>query len=430
MSEQSDRQSERREADPLSVIIRVAELLFVHGETTEGTRRTVERLGGGLGTRVIFVPRWGDLRILPDRCTFGAEVAAEPLGVDMARVNATELLVDKLCDHKTSPRAALSELDDIARLPAVELSRFVAMAAAGAAALSVIFGATDFLTVGWTALSAGIGAGARRLLSLVSRNPFVQPFAAALVAGAIVSLLSSAHLAISQHLVAACPCMVLVPGPHFLNGAIDLVRARIALGAARILFASLVIVAICAGLLIGLSFGPTRLDAPVTSVQVPFFYDLCAAGVAVAAYGAFFNMPWRMLPAPIAIGVSAHALRWLVLDAGASMQLGALAGCTLAGLSSALLSRRLRVPFGAIAFAAVVSLIPGIFMFQTAADALSIISSGPGIPGSDLYEIASNVVKVSVTLLAMATGLIVPKMLLDGWLLLSRNGDRRHGAHS
>jgi uncharacterized membrane protein YjjB (DUF3815 family) len=216
------------------------------------------------------------------------------------------------------------------------------------------------------------------------------------------------------HLLAACPCMVLVPGPHFLNGVIDLLRARIALGAARILFASLVVTAISAGLLIGLSIGVTRFAPTGAVAAVPLLYDVCAAGVAVTAYGAFFNMPWWMLALPVCVGMAAHALRWELIGIGAGAPLAALAACALVGCCMAPLSRRLRVPFGASSFAAVVSLIPGIFMFQTAADALAVIGYGSA-SATVLIDIASNVVTASVIFAAMTAGLIIPKMAFDDW---------------
>ena len=40
------------------------------------------------------------------------------------------------------------------------------------------------------------------------------------------------------------------------------------------------------------------------------------AGVAVAAYGSFFNMPWQMVAAPIILGMAAHAVRWELLQHG------------------------------------------------------------------------------------------------------------------
>jgi len=47
------------------------------------------------------------------------------------------------------------------------------------------------------------------------------------------------NLSSSLRLVAVCPCVILVPGPHVLNGAMDLIAARINLGASRLVHATL-----------------------------------------------------------------------------------------------------------------------------------------------------------------------------------------------
>ena len=66
---------------------------------------------------------------------------------------------------------------------------------------------------------------------------FVQPFCAALLAGMVGALAVRFELSSSLRLVAVCPCMVLVPGPHMLNGTLDLVGGRVRLGAARLIYA-------------------------------------------------------------------------------------------------------------------------------------------------------------------------------------------------
>jgi uncharacterized membrane protein YjjB (DUF3815 family) len=126
---------------------------------------------------------------------------------------------------------------------------------------------------------------------------------------------SSARLAVryqlssSLRLVAVCPCMVLVPGPHFLNGALDLINGRINLGAARLIYAGLVVLAISIGLLLGLVLLGGTLPVDPPGRAVPLWQDVFAAGIAVAAYSVFFSTPLNMLPWPVAVGMRAHALR-------------------------------------------------------------------------------------------------------------------------
>ena len=312
------------------------------------------------------------------------------------------------------------------------------MAAAGAAGLAVIFGATDLLTLVVIAVTAGLGACLRRGVSLLSANAFAQPLLAAAMAGLVAGLAATSGLGAAPRLVAVCPCMILVPGPHILNGAIDVMRARVALGASRLFFAVAVICAICAGLLLGLAAIGTSLAPGGPIPRVPFGHDVVAAGVAVAAYGSFFNMAWRTLPIPIVTGMLVHALHWELLSAGASVQAGALATCLVAGAVMAPVSGWLRLPFGALAFASVVSLIPGIFLFQAAAQA--VVLSGGRSAGSmgALLDLVSNATTAFLVVVGMTFGLIAPKMGLDqlaviwAWLHRGRRTERdrfdRHGA--
>ena len=208
--------------------------------------------------------------------------------------------------------------------------------------------------------------------------------------------------------------MVLVPGPHLLNGAIDLVRSRITLGIARLVFAGMIILMICIGLLVGLALGGASLPATGSSSSVPFVYDVLAAGIAVAAYGTFFSLPWRTLPIPVVIGMLAHASRWVVIILlGANVETGALVACLLAGTIVTPVANRLRLPFAAFAFASVVSLIPGVYLFRMAGGLVALSSLGEQASPDMLLVTISDGSTAMLILMAMTFGLIVPKMCIE-----------------
>ena len=399
----------------LDLMLLAAKLLFANGQTTARTIDATVRLAGALGFRADLLPRWGELTATVDGDGACARVvAASPLGVDMGKVAATLGVVDQLCDGRIDMETARVMLQAIVQRPPIAVARFALLAAAGAAALGVIFGAVHLLTLLLIALSAGAGALLRRWLAGISGNPFVQPLCAALLAGVVGAAAVHLQLSTMQSLVAVCPCMVLVPGPHLLNGAIDLAHARIALGAARMFFASLVIVMICTGLLLGLALGGVALPVSATSVPVPLPCDVIAAGVAVAAYGTFFSMTWRTLPIPIVTGMVAHAARWATISlAGGSVEIGALVACLFVGIVITPVADRLRLPFAALAFASVVSLIPGVFLFRMGGGLVALAALGGKAPSELLLATIADGSTATLIMLAMALGLILPKMLIE-----------------
>ena len=403
-------------AEELALISLSARLLFENGQSTEKVVSALDQLSDALGFRVTVFPRWGDLTIRTSDGNGSRQeiLAAAPVGVDMHKVAATIGVIDDVCNGHLDVGPARSALEAAARFPPVSITRFALLAAAGAAALGVIFGATHPFSLLLIAISAGAGACLRRWLAAISRNLFVQPLCAALLAGVIGAIAVRLQLSSALRLVAVCPCMILVPGPHLLNGALDLARARIALGASRIAYAGVIILMICTGLLTGLSFGGVSLPASMPSYPVPLGYDVIAAGVAVAAYGTFFAMPWRMLPFPIAIGMLAHASRWgMISVAGANVETGALVACLVVGIIITPITDRLRLPFAAFAFASVVSLIPGVYLFRMAGGFVDLIALGETASVDLLLNTIADGTTAMLIILAMAFGLILPKMCIE-----------------
>jgi uncharacterized membrane protein YjjP (DUF1212 family) len=400
----------------LGVVALAATLLFAHGQTTERMVVTAERLGRALGVRVRVLPDWDKLTVELEGTSLSEIFATRPLGVDMNRVLAITKVVDRLCDGTIRAEEAQPGLLSAGNLPPVSTLHLTSFAVIGAVSLGVIFGALDARSLMLIAASAALGALARRWLSGFSSNPFIQPLCAALIAGVVAAISAlSLHEPIETALVAFCPCMVLVPGSHLLNGAIDLVRARIALGVARLTYAGIIVLMICFGLLLGFAAGGAPFPAAGPSTPVPLLADVIAAGCAVASFGTFFSMPWRMLPFPIAAGMLGHAARWALISlTGANVATGVLVASVLVSIIVTPVADRLHLPFAALAFSAVVSMMPGFFLFQAASAFVELVSSGPSAPLALLTNFAANGATAFLVIGAMTFGLILPRMLLEG----------------
>src|SRR2546422_709112 len=304
---------------PSDLVLAFTRVLHVNGESTDDTLAAADRLANHLGLRASILPRWGELQIESADDGLVSVAAADPTGIDMDRVASAVRAIDEFTAGRVAPAAARETIRAIARAPPAPTWLFTLAAAAGAAALSVIFGVQHAPAVALIVASAAAGAVLRRTLARYSTNPLLQPLGAALLAGVIGALAVRNQLSSPLRLVAICPCMILVPGPHVLNGMIDLAALRIHLGASRLVYVGLVI-------------------------------------------------------APVA--------------------------------------RRRHMPFAAIGFASVVSMIPGVYLFRMASG-LQQLASGSSTAVQHLgATVAAGATALDI-ILAMSFGLIIPKIAID-----------------
>jgi uncharacterized membrane protein YjjP (DUF1212 family) len=385
-------------------LLAASALLFANGQSTSMTQTAVARLNRGLGTDAVLIPSWSMLTLKDPHETV-LTAAVSPTGINMRRVASMMTIIDSAkdgpVDLQTVKRGVVHAESETSSGTAV----FALACATGAAALSVIFGATQPLVVLLAGVGAAVGGLLRRWLGVVGAGPLVQVFAAALLGGAFGALAAHLHLGGSFALVAICQAMVLVPGAHILNGALDLLDLRVTLGLARLGFAALLLAAISGGLILGLALGGQTLAVTAPSGGAPLYVDVIAAGVAAASYPVYFSMPWRMIGWPVVVGMSAHAVHWLALERGASLAVAAFLSCLLVGLVLVPVAHYMRIPFAAVGFASVVALVPGLFVFRT----LSGFAQFADAPSPALLSGAmSDLIVASITVTGMALGLALP----------------------
>ncbi|GAA0265634.1 threonine/serine exporter family protein [Cryptosporangium japonicum] len=384
-----------------AVIADAVSVLHSSGAETDRTLERAEQLARAVGVeRMHLEPGWS-VSVLET----GPPVVAVPAAVAMNRVVAADRAIDDLAAHRTSVEQARERLAAAAALPPVNVAVFAAACAVGASGLAVLLGVRHVETVLLIAVSAAAGAVLRRAIGRLGGNNFWQVGAAALLAGLIGALSIVLDDSSALRLAAVCPCMVLVPGPHLLNGALDVAAYRIPLGLARLTFASVTLLCIGTGLLLGLGAVGADLAPDPAGREVPLLVDVVVAGVVAVCYGVFYSAPLRMLAWPLVVGGLVHGVHWLAQarlhwDAASSAGLAAL----LAGLVLVPVSRRFRVPFAGIGFASVVSMMPGVLVFR----AMSAFVQLRPDDGALLVRAVDDLTLAGATVVLLALGLLVP----------------------
>ena len=392
-------------AGATDVVLDAAALLHGNGQSTGMTLTAVERLNRGLKTAVTLIPTWPSLQLVDPGGVVRA-AAVSPTAINMRRVAAVMAVVDRAQDGPLEHSVVQREIAAAHRESVSDTVLFSLACATGAGALAVVFGAQHPLTVLVVALGAALGGLARRGIGRLGAGPLTQAFTAALIAGLIGVAAANLHVEDATGLVVLCPAMVLVPGPHILNGALDLLALRVSLGGARLGYAALLIAAVATGLILGLAAGGLDIAVTQSGGGVPFGVDVLAAGVAAGSYPVFFSMPYRMIGWPVGVGMLAHAAHWVALTAWhLDLAIAALLSTLIAGVLLIPVSHRLRIPFAAIGFASVVALVPGVYLFRMLSGLVQFASS----PTPELLTVlAADGSVAALIVAAMATGLAVP----------------------
>src|SRR2546428_1916323 len=146
------------------LVLTFARVLQVNGQSTDEAVAAAERLSNDLDLHATIIARWGEVQLQAG--DGGARLvsveAADPTGVDMDRVASAMRTVDEVGAGRLAQPAVLEAISAISDAPPAPTWLFTLAAAAGAAALSVLFWVPHLPAVALILASAAGGAGLRR----------------------------------------------------------------------------------------------------------------------------------------------------------------------------------------------------------------------------------------------------------------------------
>jgi uncharacterized membrane protein YjjP (DUF1212 family) len=354
-----------------------ARLLLEYNVRSKALERNIERIAQHVGVHVQTIVGYREVTLAMADGR-GLRARAPELRINVAVSVAAQRLIDALCLNRIGLDEATRSLEAVERL-APRHGRWLVAALFGLAASAIAWLLrADSGAIGVSGVSSALGLIARQELARRSVNLFAHPFTAGLIGAALGGLAIRLGWTGTPGLCLIVPALMLVPGPHLINGVHDMLENHVQTGVCRLGLAMGILTATALGVVLGgwLTLGLATLSTlPSEAIRLTLPLDMALAGVAACGFGAFYNAPWRVLWASILCGVIGHGLRYLSLD-HLSVEISTLFACLAIGLIASVAAERMRLPFSTVAFAGAVPMMPGVFIYQSIAGAMRLSAAG------------------------------------------------------
>jgi uncharacterized membrane protein YjjP (DUF1212 family) len=281
-----------------------------------------------------------------------------------------------------------------------------------AASLAALLGA-DGAAAAVAGVASAVGLLARQALGRRHVSLLALPLTAAFVGAVLGGLAIRLGWTRSPELVLIVPALMLVPGPHLINGLFDLIDNYLPMCLSRLGLATGILLASTLGVVLGVEltlpdpvFG--EQGAPANRLNV--VWTVVLAGVVTFGFGVFYNAAWRQLGMAVLGGMAGNACRWLALEMGCRLAAATFLGGLAVGAVAAWMARSSRTPVAVLAFAGAVTMIPGLNLYRALAGALRLARSAATADPNT----------VAVTLGNLFQGGLVVSLLVLGLLLGAR----------
>lgn len=401
------------ESDELRFIQRAARLLLHYNMRTESLRKRLQEIGEALwvpvqihvGYRTVTVYTPDGLHVHAQAPEFRINIAVS------AEVNRT---IDKVCAGKL-PLADAIEILDKVEVSAGRHSRWTLSLMFGLAAGALAWlQSADWGGMAVISIASALGMLARQEMHRFHPVLFALPFVAALIGSLMGGVVIQQGWTHTPGICLIVPALMLVPGPHLINGLYDMIENNMQTGIPRLGLAAGILVAAAMGIFLGgwLTLGMTTVPPwKGSAVPIPLWLDVLLAGVASCGFGAFYNAPWRVLWTSILCGMVGHGIRYVCLTRGMDLEMSTFWACAAIGFMAIRWVSSMRIPFAAVAFAGAVPMMPGVLMFRGIGGAMEIAFSGAN---SSLVLVAGTL--ASLFKAAFVVGGMGMGLLAGAWL--------------
>lgn len=396
------------DSDELRFIQRVARLLLQYNMRTSSLRERIEEVGMALWLPLQVAIGYRTVTVYaPEGITVHAQ--APEFRINIAVSAQVNLTIDKVCAGQMGLPEAIRILDEVettaGRHDRWTLSLMFGLAAGALAWLL----SADWGGMAVIALSSALGMLARQELHKYHPVLFALPFVAALIGslmGGAVILLGWTD---TPGICLIVPALMLVPGPHLINGLYDMIENNMQTGIPRLGLAAGILVAAAMGIFLGgwATLGMTTVPIyKINLAPIPLWLDVVLAGIASCGFGAFYNAPWRVLWTSIVCGMVGHGVRFICLNQGMQVEIATLFACFAIGFMAIRWVTSMRIPFAAVAFAGAVPMMPGVLMFQTIGGAMEISFAGATAPVALVSSTLASGFKAAFVVGSMGMGLL------------------------
>jgi uncharacterized membrane protein YjjB (DUF3815 family) len=259
-------------------------------------------------------------------------------------------------------------------------------------------------------LATGLGLLARQELGRRHFSLLALPLIAALIGAVLGGLAIRLGWTRSPELVLIVPALMLVPGPHLINGLLDLIDNYLPMSLSRLGLAAGILLASALGIVVGVELtlpDPFSPEPGARADHLNLVSDVVLAGIVTCGFAVFYNTAWRQIWMAALGGMVGHGLRFLALETGCRLEAATFLGGLAVGVISAWMARSSKTPVAVIAFAGAVTMIPGLSLYRALAGALQLARQPEMTDPATVAGTLGNALQGCLVVSGLAVGLIL-----------------------